>query len=153
MTAAPPSQWLRLSVANRIEMLSDSMDQVEAFLTSWNVEAGDRAQVMIILDEIASNIIHSAWPDGGLHHFHLALQIVALPSALSLVLTATDDGVAFDPTTTPPPDLTLDLDSREPGGLGLFMVGEMSDAVEYCRVGGCNQLQISKQLQRAEQPV
>ena len=60
---------------------------------------------------------------------------------------AIDDGIAFDPTKMPPPDLDLDIDDREPGGLGLFMVTEMSDSVEYARIDGHNHLTVTKRLQ------
>ncbi len=153
MTAPLPPNRLSLSVVNRIEELGATADAVEAFLVAWKVDPGDRAQVMLILDEITSNIIHSAWPDGGVHKFLVDLAVVEHSAHLSLVMLAVDDGVAFDPTAIPPPDLTQDIDDRVPGGLGLFLVGEMSDAVEYHRIDGQNRLQISKVLQRTEQPV
>jgi serine/threonine-protein kinase RsbW len=146
---APPPDELRLSIVNRIEALGDHLDAVAAFLTAWKVDADDHAQVMIIVDEVASNIIHSAWPEGGQHHFDIVLQIAGQAAGLSLLLVAIDDGIAFDPTAAPPPDITLDLDDREPGGLGLLMVREMSESVGYSRVDGVNRLQVAKQLQRA----
>jgi serine/threonine-protein kinase RsbW len=149
VVGAPPPDELRLSIVNRIETLGDHLDAVDAFLRAWNVDGEDHAQVMIILDEVASNIIHSAWPEGGQHHFDIVLQIVGQAGALSLLLIAVDDGIAFDPTAAPPPDVTLDLDDREPGGLGLFMVREMSESIGYSRVDGVNRLQVAKQLQRA----
>lgn len=145
---APPA-LLSLSIGNRIGELSAGMDQVEAFLGAWAVDPEDRAQVMIIMDEVGSNIIKGAWPGGGEHRFDVALRIEAGPGGLRLELLATDDGVAFDPTAAGAPDLELDLDEREPGGLGLFMVGEMSDSMEYARVDGRNRLQVTKRLQRA----
>ena len=149
MTASPPLAALSLSVPNRVEGLAVSLDAVEGLLRTWSVDAGDSAQVMIIVDEIASNIISGAWPgDGGHHQFTLDIRIETQPTP-HLVLLAVDDGLAFDPTGVPPPDLELDLDDREPGGLGLFMVKEMSDTVEYARVDGLNQLRITKGLQLA----
>ena len=152
MTALPPPSRLRLSIENRIEALGAKLDAVEAFLGAWAVDPGDCAQVMIILDEIASNIIRSAWPVGSRHRFEVDLHIVPHAAALSLVLVAVDDGMAFDPTARPAPDTTSDLDAREPGGLGLFLVQEMSDSIEYRRIDGFNRLQVAKQLQRVEQP-
>jgi anti-sigma regulatory factor (Ser/Thr protein kinase) len=144
MTAPPP--FLSLTIPNRIEALSGGMDAVEAYLAAWSVDPGDSAQVMMILDEIASNIIKCAWPDGGEHSFRIELHVAAVPPALALRLMATDDGIAFDPTQVAPPSLDLDLDEREPGGLGLFMVGQMSDFMEYRRLEGCNRLEVRKRL-------
>lgn len=150
--SAPPAA-LVLSIPNRIVELAAGMDRVEAFLQAWDVEPGDAAQVMIILDEVASNIIKAAWPGGGDHSFEVALRIEPGSGpggggGLAFELVATDDGVAFDPTGAAPPDLDLDLDDRVPGGLGLFMVGEMSDSLDYARLDGRNRLHVTKRLQR-----
>jgi serine/threonine-protein kinase RsbW len=150
VAAAPPPGQLHLCIANRIEALAAHLDTVDAFLTAWNVEAEDHAQVMIIFDEIASNIINSAWPEAGPHQFDVELRVAPQAESLALLVIAKDDGIAFDPTAAPPPDITLDLDEREPGGLGLLMVREMSSSVEYSRVNGFNRLQVAKQLHRAE---
>jgi anti-sigma regulatory factor (Ser/Thr protein kinase) len=139
---------LSLLPPNRIEALVHSLDAIEAFLQSWRVDDGDRAQVMIIVDEIASNIIKGAWPDGGDHEFRIELNVMPEPGFLHLEILAIDDGIAFDPTDVPPPDLDSDLEDREPGGLGLFMVTEMSDSVGYQRNGEHNRLTVTKRLQR-----
>jgi len=148
MTAPPAS--LALSLDNRIEALGAGADAVEDFLAAWAIDPGDRAQVLIILDEIGSNIINGAWPGGGDHRFSVELRIEPAgdEGVLGFVLVATDDGIPFDPTKMPPPDIELSLDEREPGGLGLFMVGEMSDSVQYTRVNGHNRLEVTKRLAR-----
>ena len=140
---------LHLDIPNDPDGLTAALDAAEGFLQGWAVEAGDAAQVMIILDEVGSNIIRSAWPGGGAHLFQMELRMEAAAPGLEPHLVALDDGVAFDPTGSGPPDLDLDLDSREPGGLGLFMVGEMSDTMAYSRVGGQNRLHVTKRLHLA----
>ena len=153
---ATPPATLTLSIPNRIEALAAGMDEAEAFLAAWSVDPGDGAQVMIMLDEVASNVIKNAWPGGGEHSFTVELRMLPdgawAGGGLGFELLATDDGTAFDPTQAAPPDLELSLDDREPGGLGLFMVGEMSDRMEYSRAEGCNRLLVAKVLQRVEQP-
>ena len=143
------SARLDLSITNRIADLVAEMDAVEAFLATWSVDPADAAQVMIIVDEIASNVIKAAWPAGGEHRFHIGLHMAGAPGALTLSLHCVDDGIAFDPTQAAAPDLDLDLDDRMPGGLGLFMVREMSDTMEYSRVGDQNRLALTKRLHGA----
>jgi anti-sigma regulatory factor (Ser/Thr protein kinase) len=123
------------------------MDQAASFLDAWAVTAADQAAIMLILDEIASNIIRSAWPAGGTHQFSIVLTMQAREGAGQIELETVDDGAAFDPTAAPAPDVTLGIDEREPGGLGLFLVREMSDSMQYCRQGGLNRLRITKRLQ------
>lgn len=142
MTPAGPAV-LTLSIPNRIEELLSHMDTAEAFLAANAIDPGDTAQVMIMLDEIASNIIKAAWPPHEHHHFQIMLT---LEPGRRLLLLATDDGIPFDSTGGDPPDLEASLEDREIGGLGLFLVGEMSDAVEYTRTGGQNRLLVTKQM-------
>jgi anti-sigma regulatory factor (Ser/Thr protein kinase) len=145
---AAPASTLRLSASNRIEDLAVQIDAVAAFVTAWAVAPDDRAQVLIILDEIASNIVKNAWPAGGDHRFLIDLHISEAAQGLDLVMRTTDDGAMFDPTTAAAPDLDLSLEDREPGGLGLFMAREMSDAMHYSRPDGLNCLTILKHLRR-----
>lgn len=49
------------------------------------------------------------------------------------VLGIEDDGPPFDPLSVPLPDLTLPLEEREPGGLGLLLVRRVADAVRWRR--------------------
>lgn len=138
-----PHPTLRLVVANRLDALAAAADRVAAALEAWRVHPDDRADVMVILDEVGSNVIRNAWSDQGEHSFTLELS---LAPDLLLLLVATDDGVAFDPTRAEPPDLDLDLDARSPGGLGLFMVGALTERMEYARDGTENRLLLSRRV-------
>ena len=143
-----PSE-LTLSVANRTDQLGAMIDAAEVFLSGWNVEPSDKQQVLIILDEVASNVVKCAWLDGAPHVFQISLHIEPAAPLLCLAIKVVDDGRAFDPTTVPPPDLDAELEAREPGGLGLFMMREMSDEVDYSRIAGRNHLRVIKRLQPA----
>jgi serine/threonine-protein kinase RsbW len=146
MTA--PAAMLNLRIPNRVADLTAVLDTVNAFLQEGRVDPDDCAQVMIIVDEIASNIIKSAWPGGGEHVFDLALRLE--PRGSLLELATVDDGVAFDPTTAAQPDLDAALEEREVGSLGLFMVVQMSDSMVYARVEERNHLTVTKVLKRRE---
>lgn len=57
-----------------------------------------------------------------------------------------DEGSPFDPLSLPPPDLSEDIESRRVGGLGVFLVREMMDEVEYRLEDGWNCMRIAKRL-------
>jgi anti-sigma regulatory factor (Ser/Thr protein kinase) len=57
-----------------------------------------------------------------------------------------DYGRPFDPLSVPPPDLDAPIEERRIGGLGLHIVREMMDTLEYAREGGRNVLRLSKKL-------
>ncbi len=44
-----------------------------------------------------------------------------------------DNGVPFDPLAADAPDLQADLESREVGGLGIFLIRRLLDEVHYHR--------------------
>lgn len=45
----------------------------------------------------------------------------------------TDWGPPFDPREQPPPNMTVPLEKREPGGLGLHLVRKVADGFDYRR--------------------
>lgn len=47
------------------------------------------------------------------------------------VLTFRDDGVPYNPLNRDEPDITLDAEDREIGGLGIYMTRKMMDKTEY----------------------
>ena len=57
-----------------------------------------------------------------------------------------DNGPAFNPLEIADPDLTLSLDDRPIGGLGIFFVKSLTDAVSYSREGELNQIKMQKTL-------
>ena len=53
-----------------------------------------------------------------------------------------DNGVAFDPLAMDEPDVSLPLEKRDAGGLGILLVRRMMDEVHYSRKGTLNSLRI-----------
>lgn len=62
------------------------------------------------------------------------------------VMEIADDGIAFDPLDAPEPDLEADLDDRPIGGLGVYLVRQLMDSVNYHHEGGRNVLTVSKAI-------
>ena len=54
----------------------------------------------------------------------------------------TDDGLAFNPIAQPLPDLEADIDERPIGGLGVHLVRELAERVDYTRTRGRNILKV-----------
>ncbi len=58
-----------------------------------------------------------------------------------------DRAPLFDPTSLPSPNLSLPLEERHPGGLGVYLARQMVDRMEYrVRPQGGNELILIKQL-------
>ena len=61
-----------------------------------------------------------------------------------IIITFEDSGIPFDPLEKSDPDITLNAEEREIGGLGIFIVKKMMDKVDYNYINGRNTLIIEK---------
>lgn len=102
-------------------------------------------QLLIAADEIFTNIASYGYPAGG-GTAKVAVEFDMARAELTLIFT--DSGIPYNPLEVPPPDLSKSPVEREVGGLGIFMVKKIMDAVEYRRENGCNILVLKKWLLR-----
>jgi serine/threonine-protein kinase RsbW len=92
------------------------------------------------VDECATNIIeHGYRGQSG----SIEIEIDRVGDILTVVLR--DHAPPFDPTGVPPPDLTLPLEAREPGGLGVYLARQMVDDWQYRALSDGNELTLIKQ--------
>ena len=131
---------LNLTIENRIEELRRLASLVEEFGAGENWPPDLVFQVNLVLEEVAINVINYGH-DGGLHEIEIALT-----SELdALTIEVIDDGRAFDPTEDAKvPDVTLPMEERPVGGLGVYLVRTMMDEMRYRREGGRNHLTLLK---------
>lgn len=99
-------------------------------------------KINLALEEALINSVQYAYPVAGEGEIRLAVHWEE--KERMLVFTLTDKGVPFDPTTRPAIDTTLPLEERPIGGLGIFLIFQMMDEVEYHYTDGCNILIMKK---------
>lgn len=92
-------------------------------------------QAQIVVDEIYSNI--------RLYSGASMARISCRIDSEKMVLEFFDNGVQYDPLSASEPDVTLSLEEREPGGLGLHIVKEMASDISYSYDEGFNRLIIT----------
>src|SRR5437868_10376253 len=96
-------------------------------------------KLMLAIEEAATNVVSYAFAEvPPPHRFRVRLDIDDKRCAAELA----DNGRPFDPSAAPPPDLTAALEEREAGGLGIHLLRNMADRVEYRREAGENRLRI-----------
>ena len=116
-------------------------EAVEAFGDECGLSAGDVYKINLALDELLTNLISYAYPDGQRHT--IALQLALADGRLSAELC--DDAAPFDPLTQAKPAvLEGSLDERPIGGLGLHFVRTLMDEVNYRRDGAYNRVTLIK---------
>ena len=99
----------------------------------------------LALEEVFSNIINYAFDDDRVHL--ITCQMTVENDQLNLRVT--DDGKPFNPLTLPPPDIHAPIENRCIGGLGIHLVMNLMDTVEYRRIEDKNILNLKVSLTTA----
>lgn len=131
---------LELEIINDLKEVSIVIDEFEAFCLAQNIENSAVQKVNVVLDEIINNIVNYGYPK---EEERLILIKIAIEHS-SMVLTITDDGKAFNPFDIDKPDLSLSLEDRPVGGVGLYIVKNLMDSYSYERVNSKNIVEIVK---------
>ena len=132
-----------LILHNDIQQIPQLAGFVETVGHMANLSSSLTMSLNLALEEAVTNVILYAYPEGsdGL------VDVEAIVHKDHLVFIISDSGKAFDPTAAPEADITLDVEDRPIGGLGIFLVRNIMDNVHYERVDGKNILTMSKNLQ------
>ena len=96
----------------------------------------------LVLEEAVSNVILYAYGE----EKQKEITLLANMSDKNLIFVLTDSGQEFDPTKVPDADVTLSAEEREIGGLGIFLIRQIMNTIEYQRIDGKNVLIMGKQL-------
>ena len=97
----------------------------------------------LVLEEAVSNVILYAYPK----EEHQTISLIARKKDNQLIFVLTDSGKEFDPTQAPDADITLSAEDRPIGGLGIFLIRQIMNTVEYQRIEGKNVLTLGKELE------
>jgi anti-sigma regulatory factor (Ser/Thr protein kinase) len=125
------------------EALNDAMAFVDETLEEAGCSMKVQMQIDIAVEEIFVNIAHYAYTPGT-GDAVLRVELQENPRAVSI--TFEDRGVPYDPLAKEDPDVTLDAEERQIGGLGIYMVKKSMDEVKYRHEDGKNILTLVKCL-------
>lgn len=105
--------------------------------------------VNLALEEAVSNVMLYAYPD--VKNGQVLVEFVRSCTDINkpqeqIVFIISDGGTPFDPTQQPPADISLSLEDRAIGGLGIHLVLQLMDEVLYERVDEKNVLTLIKRI-------
>ena len=127
----------------KVETLYDALSFVEDQLDEAGCGKKEKKQISMAVEEIFVNIASYAYPpeitDG-------KVWVKTELDQQSITITISDTGAPYNPLKKPDPDLSMDVEDRQYGGFGIFMVKNAMDDVHYERKDGLNILTIKKQL-------
>src|SRR5579862_1072765 len=122
--------------------LRDVRGFVEDFVVQHAVARDEQHRLMIVLEELITNLAKYGYRDRPAGSAEVRLQL----DESRLILEVVDDGDPFDPLKAPPPDFDAPLEDRAIGGLGVHIMRALADEISYRRAGERNVLQMMRRV-------
>ena len=132
----------RLVLQNEISEISKLAQFIDELGEEFGLPSELVFNLNLVLEEAVSNVILYAYPK----EEHETIILTARKSEDQLLFVLTDTGKEFDPTQMPDADITLSAEERPIGGLGIFLIRQIMNKVEYQRIDGQNVLTLSKEV-------
>jgi len=124
----------QLFMVNTVKDLNRLMDEATTFLESHGLPEAVLYKAHLVLEEVLTNIMKYAFDDERTHT--IGVRVALRPDELSIEFD--DDGRAFDPVFLPPPHLGDSIEQARIGGLGVHLVRQTVDSMEYHRESSRN---------------
>ena len=133
---------LTLQLENTNEAIGPATETAEAWLGVRQLSPDVSYLVSLAIEELVTNCIKYGYDDDGEHNIDIVLSV----SDQALTMLVVDDGRPFDPLALTTPDLSLEIEDRPIGGLGIHLLKELSDDIQYERHEGMNRLTVIKRF-------
>ncbi len=111
----------------KLESLGELYEVTEQFLEAHSVESAVRFPVHLAMEELFVNMVK--YNPGVTTDIDVRVE-VASPDNVTVTLVD-EGGVEFDVTAARDVDTEAPLDDRTPGGLGLHLIQNLADTLEY----------------------
>ena len=129
-------------IENRIEELSSLAEQIDNLSEEWAISPALTMNINLVIEEALSNIIFYAFTDNDKHEIRISVSL----TTNKLTIKITDNGISFNPLGQQQPDISLPAEERPVGGLGIFLISQIMDEMNYIRKGNQNILTLNKSI-------
>jgi anti-sigma regulatory factor (Ser/Thr protein kinase) len=130
--ATPMPETGRVHLFSAASAVARAAGTLDSFCADEAVPDATAWRLRVAVDEILANLLAHATIGGRTPTISMSLR----REGEWVEIAISDDAPAFDPLARPDPDLTLPLESRQPGGLGISLVKSLMDEVRYERAAG-----------------
>jgi len=128
-------------IKNRTSELKTIHSTLAELKKRWSLPEKLITELSLILDELLANII-----EHGNCEKESLIDIKLVKGDTQITLIVADEGAHFDPTITPVPDISLPLEKRKSGGIGIHLVRSFCNTCNYKRIHNKNVLTLKKNL-------
>jgi len=142
----------QLTIGADISNLSILTEFIGRELKAANCPARERGHVELAAEEIFVNIANYAYRDGDRANGDVTVNCRTrdIHGKTEVTFAFSDRGCPFNPLEHSEPDITLPIEKREPGGLGILIARKIIDIIHYSREDGANRLEFIKSWQKEE---
>ena len=131
-----------LCMSNDIEELNKLEPFLNGIFERENLDMSMLPQIDLALEEAVTNIIMYAYPEGEKGTAELNVEVADGQISATLI----DSGTPFNPLQQQEANLDVSLEERKIGGLGIHLIKEIMDEVDYAYEEGRNLLRMKKRL-------
>ena len=133
-----------LTIKNDVHEVTRFSNFMKSVTEKLGIEKSLARQLRLAVEEAVVNVIDYAYPIGS----EGDIEVKMMSDGHTLRFQVIDSGVAFDPTEKEITDTTLSAEDRRIGGLGILLVRELMDSVNYERTDGKNVLTLIKHIKQ-----
>ncbi len=127
------------SSLSELDRLSEKLDLIGE---QWKLDGKTILQINLALDEVFTNVVSYGMEKDASQLITFSLE----KRGEEIEIVVCDSGKAFDLTGAAAPDLGLPVDEQQIGGLGIFLIRQYTDKIDYKREKGKNILTLTKKI-------
>ena len=131
-----------LTLQNDVQQVPQLAQFVDETCEAAGLDMATAMKLTLAVEEAVVNVMNYAYPAGTVGDVCIEVHT----DNNQLVFIISDSGKPFDPTTKDEVDTTLSAEERPIGGLGIHLVRNIMDSIDYERKDGKNILTLSKKL-------
>jgi len=136
------AERINISLENKISEIVKAVEKFEQFGEEKELSLKIINTVNLALDEILTNTISYGYKDSQKHIIELEIEI----GEKEITVTITDDAEAFNPLEKEEPNVSQSVEDKPVGGLGIHLIKNLMDKLEYKRVNEKNIFIMRKKL-------
>ena len=133
-----------ITLANDVQQVPQLAEFIDHVCEAMGFDELTTMQMNLAIEEAVVNVMNYAYPEGTTGSVNVEVQA----NDVRLKFVISDSGKHFDPTSVAEADTTLSAEDRSIGGLGIYLVRQLMDSVNYERIGGFNVLTLRKKLHK-----
>ncbi len=129
-----------ISVPASTAYISAVRDFVGLYANKFGFSDNEVDEIRLAVDEAYTNVIKHAYQYD--ENQRVLISIGAVNDEFWVSIT--DQGRAFNPELYSEPDIKERIRLKKRGGVGVYLIRRLMDAVEYSNMGGTNEIRMTK---------